>query len=60
MIEKVRESLPEQEPPEPTLNQQSAGEDDPVHEPWLKEGRVRRVESLVGGEDGEEEGGYGA
>jgi hypothetical protein len=52
--------LPDEEPVRPGLNYQEAGEDHPVHQPWRQLGRVRGLQGLVGGEEGKEEGGYGA
>ena len=47
--------LPAENPLGPRLNQQRAGEHDPVHEPWRQLGGVRRLERLVRGEDWEED-----
>lgn len=51
---------PDEEPFGPTLNEESAGEDDPVHQPWCQLGGVGGLEGFVGGEEREEEGGDGA
>lgn len=42
------------------FNQEEDGEGGPVHEPWSEVGRVAGANGLVGGEDGEEDGGDGA
>lgn len=48
--------IPKEEPLGPALNQERAGQDDPVHEPWRQLGGIRGLEGLVAGEEGEEEG----
>lgn len=52
--------MPEEEPFGPRLNQQHAGEHNPVHQPWCELRRVAGLESLVAGEQREEEGCEGA
>lgn len=52
--------IPEDNEGHPGLNQQTAAEDDPVHQPWRQLRRVGRLEGLVGSENGEEEGREGA
>lgn len=42
------------------LYEEEEGQGCPVHEPWDQERGVAGAESFVGGEDGEEDGGYGA
>lgn len=56
----LRLDIPSQEPRGPRLNQQQAGQDSPVHQPWRQLGRVGRLEGLVAGEEREEERGDGA
>ena len=52
--------MPDEEPLGPRLNEEYAGEDHPVHQPWCQLGRVGRLEGLVAGEQREEEGCDGA
>ena len=53
-------NVPDEDPFKPGLNEEPAPKDDPIHEPWRELGRVRGFQSLVGSENGEEEGGDGA
>ena len=53
------DDIPHQQPFGPRLNEERAGEDDPVHEPWRELGRIRGLEGLVAGEEGEQERGDG-
>lgn len=40
----------------PRFKEQCAGQDDPVHQPWLQQRGICGLERFVGGEYGEEEG----
>ena len=51
---------PDEEPLDPALNEQTAGQNNPVHQPWCKLSRIGSLEGFVGGEQGEEERGDGA
>jgi len=55
-LEGGRVGVPEEEPLGPRLNEEHAGEDNPVHQPWCQLGRVSGLEGLVAGEQREEEG----
>lgn len=48
--------IPDENPFSPGLDEERAGEDDPVHEPWRQLGGVGGLECLVRGEEWEEEG----
>lgn len=51
----ARVSVPHKEPLCPALNEECAGENDPVHQPWCQLGRVGGLEGFVGREEREEE-----
>lgn len=48
--------VPDEDEASPGLKEQCAGQDDPVHQPWLQQRGICGLESFVGGEYREEEG----
>jgi hypothetical protein len=55
-IKEKRVHIPDEDEASPGLKEQCAGQDNPVHQPWLQQRRICGLEGFVGGEYGEEEG----
>lgn len=55
-----RGDKPDEEPFGPALNQESAGEDNPIHQPWCQLGRIRSLQGFIRSKEREEEGCDGA